>query len=123
MMFVGSLTGGDEGVRAHSLSAQELVFTTGLPLASQSISVHRRITQKHLAGPSFCSTPPSPTPHPPPPLRPTSCSMARAPSLILSNSSMQQMPLSLSTSAPLSSTSSLVSGSCAGKNRKVEGRG
>ena len=46
------------------------------------------------------------------PSRLTSCSMARAPSLILSNSSMQHMPLSLSTRAPLSSTISLVSGSC-----------
>ena len=37
--------------------------------------------------------------------------MARAPSDILSNSSMQQMPWSLSTSAPLSSTCSPLSGS------------
>ena len=37
--------------------------------------------------------------------------MLRALSLILSNSSMQQIPRSLSTSAPLSRTISLVSGS------------
>lgn len=40
--------------------------------------------------------------------------MERAASLILSNSSMQQTPLSDSTRAPLSSTISLVSGSCGG---------
>eukprot|EP00955_Chlamydomonas_euryale_P080466 363427-Chlamydomonas_euryale.AAC.5 len=40
-----------------------------------------------------------------------SCSIERAESLILSNSSMQQMPLSLSTSAPDSRTISLESGS------------
>merc|ERR1719446_1809213 len=40
-----------------------------------------------------------------------SCRMARALSSILSNSSMQQSPRSESTSAPLSSTSSLVTGS------------
>jgi hypothetical protein len=39
--------------------------------------------------------------------------MLRAASDILSNSSMQQTPLSLSTKAPLSSTISFVSGSCA----------
>ena len=38
--------------------------------------------------------------------------MLRALSDILSNSSMQHTPLSLRTSAPLSSTISLVSGSC-----------
>ena len=38
--------------------------------------------------------------------------MLRALSDILSNSSMQQMPRSLSTRAPLSSTISRVSGSC-----------
>lgn len=38
--------------------------------------------------------------------------MLRVASVILSNSSMQQTPLSLSTSAPLSKTISLVSGSC-----------
>lgn len=41
----------------------------------------------------------------------TSCSTERVLSLILSNSSMQQMPLSLRTSAPVCSTSCLVSGS------------
>ncbi len=40
-----------------------------------------------------------------------SCKMTLVPSSILSNSSMQQMPLSERTKAPLSSTSSLVSGS------------
>jgi len=40
-----------------------------------------------------------------------SCKIERAPSLILSNSSMQHTPRSDSTSAPLSSTNSLVSGS------------
>lgn len=40
------------------------------------------------------------------------CSIARADSDILSNSSMQQMPRSDSTSAPDSSTCSRVSGSC-----------
>merc|ERR1719419_420123 len=41
----------------------------------------------------------------------TSCKMERALSDILSNSSMQQMPRSLSTSAPDSSTRSPESGS------------
>ena len=41
----------------------------------------------------------------------TSCSVDRALSLILSNSSMQQIPRSDSTNAPLSSTKSFVSGS------------
>ncbi len=41
----------------------------------------------------------------------TSCSTDRVLSLILSNSSMQQMPLSLSTSAPVCRTSCRVSGS------------
>mmetsp|Transcript_13665 Transcript_13665/g.57836 ORF Transcript_13665/g.57836 Transcript_13665/m.57836 type:complete len:221 (+) Transcript_13665:706-1368(+) len=41
----------------------------------------------------------------------TSCRVDRAPSLILSNSSMQQMPRSDKTSAPDSSTMSFVSGS------------
>ena len=40
-----------------------------------------------------------------------SCKITRVPSSILSNSSMQQIPLSERTKAPLSSTSSLVSGS------------
>ena len=41
----------------------------------------------------------------------TSCRTLRAASLILSNSSIQQIPLSDKTSAPLSSTMSRVSGS------------
>ena len=41
----------------------------------------------------------------------TSCRMLRVLSFILSNSSMQQMPRSLNTSAPDSRMSSLVSGS------------
>lgn len=46
------------------------------------------------------------------PLQDVWFTMLRAASDILSNSSMQQMPLSLSTNAPLSRTISRVSGSC-----------
>ncbi len=45
--------------------------------------------------------------------------MERALSDILSNSSMQQTPWSLSTSAPLSSTISRVSGSCNHQGTRV----